>query len=267
MEAKINRNILVDTDWFDDRFTLDFLNKDYKVKAFLNEPRYTIGDESISSRVLKHWHDVGILNDNRPKKKGWRKFSFTEVVWVSIATKLRKFGLDLEKIKKVRSYLYLFKSKNSECPLLDFYIAHCMASSEPIKLLVFDSGEALIGRQSAIDLAVQYEFIKDDYVSIDLAKTINRRFKNTKINTDYLEYGLTDLDKEIKQSIYVEDVDGLKIKLSTGKDILISKEHIKNSYGEIQALINRIGSYYEITTVSKGRKKVYKLTENKKIKR
>lgn len=73
MEAKINRNILVDTDWFDDRFTLDFLNKDYKVKAFLNEPRYTIGDESISSRVLKHWHDVGILNDNRPKKKGLEK--------------------------------------------------------------------------------------------------------------------------------------------------------------------------------------------------
>jgi hypothetical protein len=25
------------------------------VKEFLNEPKYTIGDETISSRVLKHW--------------------------------------------------------------------------------------------------------------------------------------------------------------------------------------------------------------------
>ena len=29
---------------------------------FLNEPRYKVGDESISSRVLNHWHDKGILN-------------------------------------------------------------------------------------------------------------------------------------------------------------------------------------------------------------
>ena len=31
-----------------------------KIKKKLNEPLYTIGGETISSRVLKHWHDKGI---------------------------------------------------------------------------------------------------------------------------------------------------------------------------------------------------------------
>ena len=29
--------------------------ENHSVKEFLNEPKYTIGDETISSRVLKHW--------------------------------------------------------------------------------------------------------------------------------------------------------------------------------------------------------------------
>ena len=165
MNLKEKRNYLVDTNWFDDQFICGFLNDNHKVKEFLNQPQYTIGDETISSRVLKHWHDTGVLEDNRPKGKGWRKFSFSEVVWISIVSKLRKFGMDLKNIKEVKQYLDSFNStKNqSKCPLLDFYIAHCMTSTMPIKLLVFDTGESIIGRQVAIDTAIQYQFLKYQY--------------------------------------------------------------------------------------------------------
>ena len=162
MKFKEKRNYLTDTNWFDYQFLGGFLSADHKVKEFLNEPQFTIGDEAISSRVLKHWHDKEILEDNRPKGKGWRKFSFSEVVWISIVSKLRNFGMDLKKIKKVKQYLDAFNSTKSQSkrPLLDFYIAHCMSSLMPIKLLVFDTGEALIGRQVAIDTAIQYQFLK-----------------------------------------------------------------------------------------------------------
>ena len=102
------KNYLVDTDWFDYQFIEQFLYKDLKIKKKLNEPLYTIGGENISSRVLKHWHDKGILEDNRLKNKGWRKFSFSEVIWISIVNKLRRFGMDLKSIKKVKQYFDVY---------------------------------------------------------------------------------------------------------------------------------------------------------------
>ena len=264
-----NQNFLTDTAWFDNQFIDKFLSNTHKAKEFLNEPRYTIGDEAISSRVLKHWHDTGILEDNRPKNKGWRKFNFTEVIWITIASKLRNFGMDLKKIKKVKDYLDTFNSENnqSKCPLLDFYIAHCMTSSMPIKLLVFNSGEALIGRQVTIDYSIQTNFIKDDYISIDLAKLINTRFKGKKIQTDYLTYALTNIEKEVKQGIYYDEVKSMSIRVSRNKQIILTKEHIKNSRDEIKTLLNKIGNHYEETTIKTGRKKHYKLKEKKKLKK
>jgi len=269
MKMEIKRNYLTDTDWFDYQFICEFLNDNHKVKEFLNQPQYTIGDETISSRVLKHWHDTGILEDNRPKGKGWRKFSFSEVIWISIVSKLRGFGMDLKNIKKVKQYLDSFNSteNQSKCPLLDFYITHCMTSKTPIKLLVFDTGEALIGRQVAIDIAIQYEFIKDDYISIDIAKLINTRFKGKKIQTDYLDYALTNIEKEVQRGIYYEDVKTMTIKVNGGKDIFFTKEHIKDSRDEIKALLHKIGDYYEETSVKTGKVKHYKLVEKKKLKK
>ena len=58
MKSKENINYLVDTDWFDYQFIEGFLYKDLKIKKKLNEPIYTIGGETISSRVLKHWQSV-----------------------------------------------------------------------------------------------------------------------------------------------------------------------------------------------------------------
>ena len=95
-----------------------------------------------------------------------------------------------KKIKKVKEYLDTFNSAEnlSKCLLLDFYIAHCMTSTMPIKLLVFDTGETLIGRQVAIDLAVQYGFIQDDYISIDIAKLINKISEETNTAIIYVSH-------------------------------------------------------------------------------
>lgn len=269
MNTKNQRNYLTDTDWFDSHFICGFLNENHPIKEFLNEQRYTIGDEAISSRVLKHWHDIKIVEDNRPKGKGWRKFSLSEVVWISIVSQLRNFGLDLNKIKQVKKYLDTFNSieNQSKCPLLDFYISHCITSTMPIKLLVFETGEALLARQTAIDTAVQYDFIKDDYISIDLGRLINTIFKAKKIETDYLNYALSDIVKEVQDGVYFEDVKSITINVQDNRNILLTKEHIKESRDEIKALLKITGDYYEESLIRKGKHKHYKLLEKKKLKK
>ena len=266
---KERRNFFSDTDWFDIQFIGGFLDSNNKIKEFLNEPRYKVGDESISSRVLNHWHDKGILNDNRPKGSGWRKFSFTEVIWLGIVSKLRTFGLDLKKIHKVKQYFDVYASveNQSQNPLLDFYIFYCMTSKMPVKLLVFDSGEALIGRQVSIDLSTQHNFINDDYISIDIGQLMNKRFKGKRVETDYSNYSLSTIEKEVQQGIYYDDVKSITINVKGNKDILLTKEHIKDSRDEIKVLLQKTGDYYEESSVRTGKGKHYKLVERKKLKK
>ena len=262
-----SRNFLMDNDWFDEQFIGNFLYENYKVKKFLNEPRYNLSDETISSRILNYWHNAGILEDNRTKKLGWRKFSFSEAVWINVILKLRGFGMDFKKITRVKEYLKAYSSEENESqfPQLDFYITHCMSSKLPIKLLVFDTGEVLLGRQNAIDIALQFNLIKDDYISVDIAKLINSRFKGKEIQTDYLDYSLTNIEKEVQKSIYVDDVKSLTLTIKDDKEILLSKEHIRNSKNEIKALLEKVGDYYEESSVKKGKNKHYKLIEKKKV--
>lgn len=260
------KNYLVDIDWFDHHFTGDFLYENHKVKEVLNEPRFKIGDEDISSRVLLHWHEMGILEDDREKGKGWRKFSISEMIWIGIVIKLRTFGLDLKKIKKIREYLNTYNSKNiSKCPLLDFYIAFSANSEMPVKLLVFSSGEALIGRQVAIDSSLQLGLISEDYVTIDISNLVKSKLNFKKIETDYLAYSLTNIEKEVSKAINIDKVKSIQITL---KDdfILLSKEHITESKDEIKALLNKIGNYYESSTIKNERSTHYRFIEKKKIK-
>jgi DNA-binding transcriptional MerR regulator len=260
------KNYLLDLDWFDSQFIAGFLPANHKIKEFLNEYRYTIGDESISSRVLKHWHDEGIIDDNRVENKGWRKFSISEIIWISIVVKLRRFGVDLKKIKKVKHHLDLYNTEvnQSKCPLLDFYIFYSTTSSMPVKLLVFDNGDAVIGRQLSIDTAVQFETIDQDYISIDIPKLINERFKEKKIGTDYLNYSFSKVEKELHRSIYFDDIKTLEVKINDDS-YLLTKEYIRDNQDEIMDILKVIGSHNEESIVRNGKGKYYKLIERKKI--
>ena len=154
MKLKQN-NLFPGSDWFDINFLGGFATSSITIKEQLNEQNYKIDDDRLSSRLLNHWYKTGIIDDDRPNGKGWKKFSVSELVWVQIVFKLRKFGLDLNRIKLVKNYLDIYNrlDKNSNCLLLDFYIVIAVHSTIPIKLIVFESGQAEIVRQVDIDMA------------------------------------------------------------------------------------------------------------------
>jgi len=99
--------------------------------------------------VLNHWHNKGILDDNRTNKTGWRKLNTIEILWINIIKKLRVFGFDLDKIRLVKKNLESFNlsKKKGEFAVLDFYLAYSIVSKKPVKLLVFSNGDTIIGRQ------------------------------------------------------------------------------------------------------------------------
>ena len=101
MRYKLN-NIFQASDWFDLNFFGEFVDSNLLIKKQFNEQNLKVDNTRFSSRVLSHWYESGIITDNRPNGKGWKKFCFSELVWVHIVFKLRNFGLDLKRIKMVK---------------------------------------------------------------------------------------------------------------------------------------------------------------------
>ena len=83
----------------------DYLDSFRMAVDLLNKKDIKISNTFLSSRVLNHWQKRGLIDDERINGKGWRKFSSSEAIWLGIVRKLRKFGMDFDKIKKVKESL------------------------------------------------------------------------------------------------------------------------------------------------------------------
>ena len=189
-KTKPRRNTLGNYDWYDENFICNFLYKEMEIKEVLNKKKYRVSNKIITPRVLTHWQENGLVSDDRPDGKGWRIFSFSELIWIGCMTKLRKFGLDLKKIKLVRDYLEMFsqEGKHSKFPILDFYMSYGFQEEIPICLIVFDNGEALIGSQRSIDVAKQFGLIQDDFISLDVMKMMSKIMTRKEIKTETEQY-------------------------------------------------------------------------------
>ncbi len=255
-------------------FYKDYLNspmsstdEEMNLVKSMNEKRHRLKFvDNITSRIITHWQDVGLINDNRLKGKGWRLFSFSELVWLRVIIKLRDFGFDLKKIKKVKQFLeiYIMENNPSDYPELDYYILLAVKDSDPVKLLIFDSGEALLGNQLEIDISKKFQTIQDDYISIDLNKLVSELINDENLKIEYLDYNLTKVEKDIKQTLSLNNLDSICIKVKSGGNYILDKSYIMSSAQEMKILLNKL-KYADVAISKKGRKTIYKLTKKKKI--
>ena len=266
MDFENSNNIFPASDWFDSNFFGDFLSSDANIIKEFNEKTYKIADERLSSRLLNHWYEVGLVNDDRPNGKGWKKFSFSEIVWVKIIFKLRSFGLNLSRIKIVKDNIDKYNSSDSfsDCALLDFYIFVVLQFSFPVKFIVFESGQAEIVRQTDIDLANHIKSITEDFISIDLNKMVNSLLKSKHIKTDYLTYNKlpqTPLIKQIEKSLSAEDIQSIVIKV---KDYIVDEKFFTKDRAKANAIISLL-NYGEIVERKEGSRSTFQVTNKKKI--
>lgn len=264
-----NNNIFPASDWFDNNFLGGFASSSLSIKEQFNEQKYKIDDDRLSSRLLNHWYKTGIIDDDRPNGKGWKKFSISELVWVQIIFKLRKFGLDLNRIKLAKNYIDIYNEldENSNCLLLDFYIVVAIHSTIPIKIIVFESGQAEIVRQVDIDIANQMGMILEDFIMIDLNKLLNSIFTKKEIRANY--FGQMDVKspiiKQIESSISKDNVQSVTVRVND-KDYLIDEKYLVDNKEKASAIINVL-DFGELVEKRHEGKSIFEVTSKKKIKR
>lgn len=263
-----HNNIFPASDWFDINFLGEFANTSLTIKEELNKQKYKIDYKRLSSRLLNHWYKTGIVYDDRIDGKGWKKFSVSELIWVQIVIKLRKFGLDLNRIKLAKNHIDIYNKldESSNCLLLDFYIMVVLHSSIPIKLIVFESGQAEIVRQIDLNIANQMGMIPEDFIMIDLNKLLNNLFVKKDIKADYFKVDeKSPLIKQIETSVAKDNVQSVTIRIND-KDYVINEKYLVENKYKANAIMNVL-DFGELVEKKHGGKSTYEVTNKNKIKR
>jgi DNA-binding transcriptional MerR regulator len=266
----IPKNTFFASDWFDSNFLGGFVQSDSQIKHRLNKQIHKIGENQISSRVLNHWYEKGIIIDDRPENKGWKKFSFSDAVWVTIVIKLRKFGLSLDQIKLGKEQLDYYNKidKVSKCSLLDFYIVVAMNSCIPIKLVVFESGQTDIVRQIDLDIANTINNITEDFISIDINKIVSKMLNKQGAAADYLGYSdipISPVVKEIEKSLSAKDIQSVTIRVKN-KDYVVDESFFTKDRKKANQLMKML-DFGQLVENKNAGKSTYQITNKKKIKR
>ena len=159
--------------------------------------------------------------------------------------------------------------EKSNCLLLDFYIIIAVYTKFPIKLLVFESGQAEIVRQADIDIANELEFLLEDFIMIDINKLLNKLFIKQKIKADYFgkvnKEEKSELARHIEKSVSKDNIQSVTIKVNDKDYSIDEKYFIKNKH-KANEIINML-DYGELIEKKHNGKSTYEVTNKKKIKR
>lgn len=136
-------------------------------KAFiktLRKPQFRVEKDVHSYRVIRSWEEFGILDNNRKNPGAWRKFSHVELVWLRIIKILRTYGVELEKILRVKKYIF-----ENEKYMLDYRIWQSMNFGYDSRLIVLPDGSAFYEGENYTRSEV--------YLSINLTEIIKQEVK------------------------------------------------------------------------------------------
>ena len=193
-----------------------------RVSEILNEKKRTVRDTEFSYRVINNWESAGLIDNNRPSGKGWRKFSIMDVVWMGIIGQLRKFGFSLENILQAKESLSgTMESDQDGYSWLEYFVVASLVNKSPVVIMVSDTGNAepaffdeyvvnmtTIGLQSHVHINLN-TILQEMYPDKDLSPVFGDMRQ------------LSDEEKELFVLIRTGDYEQLTVKQKDGRIELI----------------------------------------------
>lgn len=246
------------SDGSDDKYTI-------KIKKWIREKGFTVKDSGATHRVINHWTDRGLINDNaRKSDQEWRKFSVVDLVWIHILMELRRFGMPLEAMKKAYQSTFFSPAKNQvEIPILEFSIFRCMIR-KPIVVIVYADGWCEYLTKSDYEFNLQIGLLEEKaYLVVNL----NQCVRSVLPKIDAPEYPLTvtptEAELEVIGKLRKGEFDELNIQLKNGE--IHSLKTIYKSNEDVLGLIEKL-EYGECKIVrQKGKTVLTQVSELQRI--
>lgn len=121
-----------------------YLNSDgQEMSVMMNEKKFTVKEIGFTYRQVNTWDASGLLDVER-QGTDWRLFSIMDKIWLNVIRELRKYGISLKQIAKIKKFLTLNHAVSiADLPILEIY--SCLAPRKiPTCIVVFEDASALI---------------------------------------------------------------------------------------------------------------------------
>jgi hypothetical protein len=234
------------------------------LSKLINEKRFTKIDTSLSYRQINTLSKDKLFPEDRSNHKGWRKFSLKELIFFSIISELKKFGLSHIALKQL-SDSFFKELIDENKPELGKYMSEtaigCVLIQSEIMLTITSSGEIgyydptfylLFGREKTPSIQIRLNDIINN-IRIKLKeKPFPIKLSARGFYLNKLTLGLTTKQEEILKIISNKNFSGIYLRKTNGEVSLIKAERIiETKSPTIQKVIQEIEAkgYQEITVI------------------
>lgn len=217
-----------------------------------------------SPRVLNNWAQQGIITSPEEGKK--RTYSRLDAIWIELVAQLREFGLGLEKIKRVRDFLFENKIEGSNFSPLKYAIVYSLMV-EPYILLIYNDGTINLMSKSQYLSYLNNQFILPIHISVNLLDVSKTEFPKNSFadfsNTSDVT-SLTQKELELLYYLRTGDYDEIKVRMENGEIYLIESSMKLNVNTKVVDIINKSAFQDIEIKVRNGKAILIKSTELKK---
>lgn len=216
-----------------------------------------------SKRVISYWVKKGVIKADQNTEGGWFYFDRIESIWIDIVSELRDFGLDLDKIVKVREELFLESVENFK--LIEFALIHSILK-EPYLMIIYKDGTTSVTTSSVYSEKIKSNNLPPHMV-FNFFYLANQIFPNNNFEL----IGNLELDSELKVSemkvlyfIRTGDFQEIKIRMKDGDIYLLEGNRQLGNKKKIIDIINNAS--YQNIEIKTEKGKIVSINSSEKFK-
>jgi DNA-binding transcriptional MerR regulator len=205
------------------------------------EKTLSIKGSDVSYRVLNHWCNKGLIEDNREINKegvSWRRFSIFDRLWLEVIKELRYYGVSLDIIKKVREKMSEHVVENSyDITNFEYAVYRCkLMSKSQTRLIVFKDGFSEI--TSELDMEIASIIVDwDSYIDVNL-NNIWSKFSDKFLSSKARSFVLADDEVELLAALRLENNREITVQMDEyGKINMLKKKRLLKT-GEIEDYVS-----------------------------
>lgn len=228
------------------------VNKQINLVDFINKKQFTVSDTPLTYRQINTLDEDNLLDNSRGNKKGWRKFSFKELVYILIVAEVKKFGVKHDQLHELWKAFFENPQSNTKKGFADLAIG-CVFGHTQIILTIDYQGDVIFYDPNSYILLSTWE--QKPTLTLELNHFVNQTLK-TMGRGEFLpkftvftesfkrsEKIIKPKEEELLKIIRDEKYSAVRVKKKNGEIEIVYAEKTNNTSGltpeELLAIINK----------------------------
>lgn len=202
----------------------------YKIAEAINTKSFTVSDTPLTYRQTNTLDKDNLLPKSPNRKKGWRKFSFKELVYVLLVSELKQFGLQHEQLRYLWNCFFREPKKVNGIPItpnksIADTVIGCIFGKVEMLLAIdkdglvrfYDPVHFILLRQETSSLVVRVNDVVNKILKQGGKDTIPIKYSTQRAYLDMVDTETTEKEQVLLNVLRNKDYSTIRVKKSNGQ--------------------------------------------------